>query len=108
MKKKVSVKEFRNYCKQHKISQISFCTENQRWYRVADPCKIQITFPIMLIYENPNLIYLKRGSDVLKLDRVQYVEIDSETTVLGDIFTVFCGRSVLDGLPEITYTFIAA
>lgn len=45
---------------------------------------------------------------MLKLDRVQYVEIDSEATVLGDVFTVFCGRSVLDGLPEITYTFVAA
>ena len=91
MKKIVSVKELKEYCENHKPQQISFYTENQSWYCVSDPCKFKLSFPVMLICENPNMICLKSGANTLCFDRVRCVEIDTEMTVIGTVFTVFCG-----------------
>ena len=60
----------------------------------------------MLIYENPNLICLKSGANTLCFDRVRCVEIDTEMTVIGTVFTVFCGGRN-DKEQEITYTLLA-
>ena len=107
MKKIVSVKELKEYCENHKPQQVSFYTENQSWSRASDPCKIKMSFPIMLICENPNLICLKSGANTLSFDRVKFVEIDTESTVLGTLITVFCGEFGKSGY-DITYTLIAA
>lgn len=107
MKKKASVREFKQYYEGNKPQRILFYTENQKWYRTSDPCKIRMSFPIMLICENPNLICLKSGTNTISLDRVKYVEIDTESTVLGTLITVFCGEFGVKGY-DITYTLIAA
>lgn len=106
MKKIVSVKELKEYCENHKPQQISFYTENQSWYCVSDPCKFKLSFPIMLICENPNMICLKSGANTLCFDRVRCVEIDTEMTVIGTVFTVFCGGRN-DKEQESTYTLLA-
>lgn len=91
MKKTVSIKELREYYECNKPQSVQFYTENQKWYRVSDPCKVRMSFPIMLIYENPNLICLRSGADTLSFDRVKFAEIDTEATVLGTLVTLFCG-----------------
>lgn len=106
MRKQVSVKELREYCERNKPHQITYYSENQTWYRVSDPCKLRMHFPIMLICENPNLICLKSGTSTVCFDRVKFAEIDTGATVLGTVVTLFCGGSgVAD--PEMTYTLIA-
>lgn len=105
MKKRVSVRELKEYCKEHKPHCLHYSSENQSWYRVSDPCKLEMSFPIMLIYENPNLICLRSGSNTLSFDCVKSVEIDTESTVLGTIFTVFCGDFKMDG-GEVSYTLV--
>jgi len=100
------VKELKEYCENHKPQQISFYTENQSWYCVSDPCKFKLSFPVMLICENPNMICLKSGANTLCFDRVRCVEIDTEMTVIGTVFTVFCGGRN-DKEQEITYTLLA-
>ena len=107
MKKTVSVKELKEYCETHKPQQIYFYTENQNWYRVSDPCKFRLSFPVMLIYENPNLICLKSGTATVCFDRVRCVEIDTEITVIGTVFTVFCGNKDSEGY-EMTYTLLTS
>ena len=107
MKKVISVHEFKEYCKTNRPNSIIYLTENQAWYRVADPCKIDMSFPIMLIYENPNIIFLKSGNNTILFDMIKYIEIDTESTVLGTIITVYCGEFGTDGY-DITYTLIAA
>lgn len=106
MKKIVSVRELKEYCEKHKPQQVSFYTENQHWYSVSAPCKFELSFPIMLIYENPNLICLKSGANTVRFDRVRYVEIDTEMTIIGTVFTIFCGGRN-DNEQEITYTLLA-
>lgn len=107
MKKIVSVRELQEYVVHHKINSVSFYTENQRWYRASDPCKIRMAFPIMLIRENPNLICLKSGMHSISFDRVKSIEIDTDATILGTVLTVFCGDFDSEGY-ETTYTLIAA
>lgn len=107
MKKKVSVEGLKEYCEKNRPKQITYYSENQDWYCVSDPFKIRMHFKIMLICENPNLICLKSGVSTVCFDRVRFVEIDTETTVLGTVFTVYCGGSN-SMEPEIAYKLIAA
>ena len=105
MKKRISVRELREYCSKNKPQQVFFCTENQEWYRVADPCKLRLTFPIMLICENPNLICLKSETNTMCIDRVKFAEINSDMSALGTVLTVSCGN-MKSAEPEKTYTLI--
>lgn len=105
MKKIVSVRELKAYYERNKPKCIYYLTENQTWYRASDPCKMKMSFPIMLIFENPNLICLKSSGNTISFDRVKSVEIDTESSLLGVIFTVFCGDFNTDGY-DITYTLV--
>lgn len=107
MKKRMTIGELKQYCTVHKPSSVRFATENQVWYKVSDPCKVSVSFPIMLICENPNLICLKSGANIMSFDRVKFVEIDTDMTVLGTVFDLFCGDSTSTG-NDITYRLIGA
>lgn len=107
MKKTVSVRELKEYYDLNKPHYVLFQTENQDWYKTSEPCKLRMSFPIMLICENPNLICLKSGANTLSIDRVKCVEIDTSATVLGTVLKVFCGDFNSDGY-DITYTLISA
>lgn len=107
MKKMVTVAELKKYCMANKPASIQFSTENQDWYKVSDPCKVNMSFPIMLIYENPNLVCLKSGANTMCFDRIKSVEIDTDLTVLGTVFTLFCGDFGSDK-HDITYRLVYA
>lgn len=107
MKKKISVRELRSYYEKHKPSCICYQTENQDRYRASDPCKLKMSFPVMLIFENPNLICLKSSGNTMSFDRVKSVEIDTDSSVLGDVFTLFCGDFNTDDY-DITYTLVVS
>jgi len=106
MGEKLSIRAFKEYCACHKFDEIFFSTENQDWYRASDPCKIQMSFKIMLISENPSLVFLKSDAGTLCFDRVRYVEINSTKTVLGTTIHVYCG-GVGNASPEISYILVA-
>lgn len=106
MKRMLSVRDFKAYHEVNSPKYILFHTENQEWYRTSDPCKIEMSFPIMLIGENPNIICLKSGNNTLSIDSVKDVEIDTESSVLGAVITAFCGNADTDGY-EIAYTLVA-
>lgn len=106
MKKIVNIRGLREYIAHNQVNSVQFYTENQQWYRTSDPCKIRMVFKVMLIYENPNLICLKSGQNTVSFDSVKSVEIDTETTVLGTILTLFCGDFNSEGY-EATYKLIA-
>ena len=91
MKKTLTVSEFRKYCEKERFACIIYHSENQEWYQCADPCKVKMAFPVMEIYENPNILYLKSGKNVLFLDRIQCVKVDTDSRVLGTIVAVLCG-----------------
>jgi hypothetical protein len=98
---KLSVHEFAVYCAGRNLKQISFWTENQLAYSVANPCKLQLSFNKISVHENPNVIYLQGSGNTLYFDRVKRIEIDTKQTVLGTVFTVFCGDKGTDGQPYV-------
>lgn len=106
MKKMVTMRELKEYCAKNKPHCVWYHTENQEWYKVSDPCKVRLSFPIMLICENPNLICLKSGGNSISFDRIKSVEINTEMTVLGTVFTLFCGDFNSDSY-DTTYTLVA-
>lgn len=108
MKKRVSVKELRDYYAKNKPKEISFVTENQPWYRVSDPCKVRCTFPVMMIYENPNLVCLKSGGNTICIDRVKFAEVDTDATVLGTVLKLFCDAQPESKDVEASYILVMA
>lgn len=94
MKQKMTVRELKKYYDVHQPKRISFLTENQPWYNIADPCKVDCAFSAMMICENPNMVYLKSGGNSLCFDQVKSAEVDTTATVLGDMLTLYCGANV--------------
>lgn len=94
MKKQVSVRDLKDYCERNTPNQITYYTENQAC-RNADKalCKLRLHFQVVLIYENPNLVCLKSGASSICFNGVRFAEIDTESTVLGTILTLYCGNS---------------
>lgn len=105
MKNRMSVRELKAYCTDHAVNEVLFSTENQRWYQTSDPCKVQMNFKIMLIGETPNLVCLKSEAGSICFDRVRFVEVDTDITVLGTVLYLYCGGKSAAS-PEITYTLI--
>lgn len=105
MKKTVSVRELREYLTSRHVNSVVYYTENQRWYNVLEPCKIMMSFPVILIFENPNLVYLKSGKQTILFDRVKSAQIDTDTNVFCTIVTLFCGDFGTDGY-DYTYTLL--
>ena len=110
MEKKLSVKGFQSYVSEHKPSEISFWSENQEWYTAADPFKIKMIFSNIFVGICPNVIYLndKSNKEIL-FDRVKYVCVDEDSTVLGTIFRIHCDKNIkkFKKNTEIIYTLMA-
>lgn len=96
MRKRCTVGELKRYCSQNEPHRVSFVTENQPDYTVSDPCKVQYTFPTMLVYENPSIVCLKSGDNTVCFDRVKFAEVDTESSVLGTIIQLFCGSQTVE------------
>lgn len=106
MKKQVSVRELKDFCERSSPSQITYYTENQTQSNAAsDLCKLRLHFHVVLIYENPNQVCLKSGASNVCFNEVRFAEIDTESTVLGTILTLYCGNPRASK-PAAAYTLI--
>ncbi len=107
MKKKMFLRDFKEYCAKNQHQKFIFYTEDQDWFDLINPCKVQLSFPSMTICENPNLICLQSEVGSLCLDQVRFVEIDTKEAGFGVVITICCGGKT-PALPKITYKVIAA
>lgn len=102
----LSVREFMKVCDSLSPKQFIFSSENQAWNKVEHTIKMKLTFTMMLIALNPNVIFLKNDeNNFLYLDRVKIVKTSDEDSVLGDVFTIICGDSA-NSLNDVEYTII--
>lgn len=104
MRRQVSVKELKKYCEKNTPRQVTYYSENQDWHQISDPCRLRMHFQDILVYENPNLVCLKSGTNTLCFNKVRFVEIDTEASILGTILTLYCGDSPV----KKTYKIVAA
>lgn len=101
------IKEFQEFIAKCKPKTISFLSENQDDFDVADPCVLQLSFTNMLIHENPNVIYLTGGASSMRIDRVKCVQFSEKPTPIGVLIKIICGRpGSRSGIS--TYTLIAS
>jgi len=101
------IREFKKFFASRKPKAISFLSENQDYYDVADPCALQLSFTNMLISENPDVIYLTGHGCTMRLDRVKSVEYSCDATPLGILIKVFCENpAACPG--KFSYTLIAS
>lgn len=99
--------DFKEFMRRRKPTTLSFLTENQDDFDVADPCVLQLSFSNMLIHENPNVIYLTGGASSMRLDRVKSVEVNEQATPIGVLIRVHCKNpNIRSG--ESVYTIIAS
>jgi hypothetical protein len=94
----LSVREFKDYCAHHSYERIVYSSMNQEWYSAVHPCKLELSFEQILVWENPNLIYLKTGkerpfgeikSEGMSIALVTHVQVE-EVGAWGTVFTVVC------------------
>lgn len=85
------IKEFQEFIARCKPKTISFLSENQDGFNIADPCVLQLSFTNMLIHENPNVIYLTGGASSMRIDRVMCVQFSEESTPIGFLVKIVCG-----------------
>lgn len=93
MKKRVSVRELKAYCERNSPNQVTYYSENQTDCKNTGLCKLRLHFQVVLISENPNLVCLKSGASSICFNEVRFAEIDTESTVLGTVLTLYCGNS---------------
>lgn len=101
------IREFQEFITRCNPKTISFLSENQDEFNIADPCVLQLSFTSMLIHENPNVIYLTGGASSMRIDRVKYVQFSETPTPIGFLIKIvcdYCGSRV--GVA--TYTLIAS
>nr|DAX24615.1 MAG TPA: hypothetical protein [Caudoviricetes sp.] len=99
--------DFKEFMKRCKPATLSFLTENQDDFDVAEPCVLQLSFTNMLIHENPNVIYLTGGASSMRLDRVKSVEFSEKATPIGALIRVHCKNpNARSG--ESVYTIVAS
>ena len=89
----VSVRELKAYCERNSPNQVTYYSENQTGCKNAALCQLRLHFQSVLIYENPNQVCLKSGVSSICFNEVRFAEIDTESTLLGTILTLYCGNS---------------
>ncbi len=102
----LSVREFKNVCDTLSPSKFIFTSENQQWDKVNHTIKVSLSFKIMLIAFNPNTICFKNADNALCLERVKYIRVNDENSLIGAVFTIVCGDfSSSDS--DVSYTIVA-
>lgn len=104
--KKMSVREFKDFCEQESTSQYIFDTGNQSWNRVEDPLRLKLVFHTMLVAFSPNAICFRGGENSLCLQRVRNIRMTEEKTALGWVFHIVCS-GLSDCQTDRTYTVVA-
>jgi len=86
-----NVKELGELLTQYNPKEISFWSENQEHYDIADPCKLKLSFSKAVVDEQLGLVHLSNEDSSLCLDRVVGVEYDESMMPVWIMVTVVCG-----------------
>lgn len=100
--KTVSFIDFRDYIEKKNPTVIIYDDENnsnyikgvkRRYYDMSEPLKMCLSFSEILIYFNPNIVYLRSNSGTMTFCNVQKVRLNLDNCALGDIITLYCGTN---------------
>jgi hypothetical protein len=90
MKKRMTTGEFGSYLERSKLRKITYYSENQDWADGVKVCRFGLHFETIITCEHPNIVCLRTGPSTISFYNVQAVEVDTDSSLLGEIFTIYC------------------
>ena len=104
----MKLRQFKKYCDSKQFRGITLHHKNQAWETVDNPLKYQLSFRNIMVFVAPDVgsICLGKGGNLVYFERVKYVMVDEESSVLGTVIRVVCGDSQSDR-KNIQYTLVA-
>lgn len=90
--KRLSLTEFESFCKEQGVKSFIYNTNNQNWYdKFKEFALMDFNFKEAGISLNPNILYFKNGSSVMRLNCVKCIYVTEETETESKVFSVVCG-----------------
>lgn len=102
----LSIREFKTVCDSFSPQEFIFTSANQQWKASNHTLKANLSFKIMMIAFNPNVLCFKSPDNTLCLERVKYIKTSNEPDFIGRVFTVICG-DFESSKNDVSYTIIA-
>ncbi len=101
----LSIKEFRDFCKELSPSKFIISTDNQKFDFTECGMKYNFIFPTMFVAMHPDTICFRdENNSYIKLDRVKHIK-KCEDSLLGNVFNIIC-TGFIDPNKEFSYTVI--
>lgn len=90
MKKKITLSEFADFCQTRRPKDVSFYTEDQKWFSPLGSMICSITFPIILTSPSAHAVALKSEWGRIYFDHVEFVMIEKRKQEMGDVAHLVC------------------
>lgn len=90
MKKRITLSEFADYCKAKPPKDVSFYTEDQKWFSPFGSMICALTFPTILISTSAHAVVLKSEWGTIYFDYVEFVMIEKRKPEKGDVAHLVC------------------
>lgn len=93
---RMTLGDFKRYCENKQFREIKFDRCNQKWRAGAIPVGFQFVFKQIMVSSAPDVggVFLGEGGSLVYMERVKYIEVDSESSVLGTIICIVCGDTL--------------
>ena len=90
MKKKITLSEFAEFCKIRRPKDVSFFTEDQKWFSPLGSMICSLTFPTILAVPDMHAVALKSEWGHIYFDHVEFVMIERRKPERGDVAHLVC------------------
>ena len=105
---RMTLRDFKRYCENKQFREIKFDRCNQDWRAGAIPVGFQFVFKQIMVSTAPDVggVFLGEGGSLVYMERVKYIEVDPDLSVLGTTIRIVCGDT-LGNRNNIHYILIA-
>ena len=90
MKKKITLSEFAEFCEIRRPKDVSFFTEDQKWFSPLGSMICSLTFPTILAVPDMHAVALKSEWGHIYFDHVEFVMIERRKPERGDVAHLVC------------------
>ena len=89
--KKISVREFKEYCSKHEYHNFVLDSSNQIGTNFPLFFNYNIVFDHIVVWSNPNTIILTNKCGAMRIHMVKYIKLSTKKSALGRVITVVYG-----------------
>lgn len=105
-RRRMSIHEFKVFIEGSDVWQISYNSRHQDWYDPASPAQLKLTFQEILVYENPDSIYLYGSNRTVEMvcHNADYIYIENKQVDGKLAFRVVSHTYPGAASPELVFT----